>query len=42
VGDFKVQQIGSNFVKLQWDPKDKTNLLGSSSEDVEIVLKLSE
>jgi len=42
VGDFKVSGIGSNFVKLLWDPKDESARLGPSSQKVEIVLKLSE
>lgn len=39
---FKISQIGENFVKLQWVPKDGSQTLAASSENVEIVLKLSE
>jgi len=42
VGDFKVSGIGTNFVKLLWDPKDESTRLGPGSQKVEIVLKLSE
>lgn len=42
VGDFKVSGIGTNFVKLLWDPKDESARLGAGSQKVEIVLKLSE
>ncbi len=42
VGDFKISRIGSNFVKLLWDPKDESARLGPGSQNVEIVLKLSE
>lgn len=42
IGDFKVQQIGDNFVKLQWVPKDDSGHLGALGEKVEIELKLSE
>ena len=39
---FKVSQIGKNFVRLQWDIKDGSESLPTPSENVEIVLKLSE
>lgn len=42
LGDFRVTNIESNFVKLVWDPKDKTQRLKPGSEDVEVILKLSE
>jgi len=42
VGDFKVQQIGDKFVKLQWVPKDDSGHLGALGEKMEIELKLSE
>jgi hypothetical protein len=42
VDDFKVSGIGSNFVKLLWDPKDESARLGPGSQNVEIVLKLSQ
>ncbi len=42
VGDFKVSGIGTNFVKVLWDPKDESTRLGPGSQKVEIVLKLSE
>ena len=38
VGDFKVSVIGDSFVKLKWEPEGNS----SGSEDLEIVLKLSE
>lgn len=42
IGDFKVSGIGTNFVKLLWDPKDESARLGPGSQKVETVLKLSE
>ena len=39
---FKVSQIGKNFAKLQWAPKDGSESLPTPSESIEIVLKLSE
>jgi hypothetical protein len=39
---FKVSQIGENFVRLQWAPKEGSQTLAARSENVEIVLKLSE
>jgi len=42
IRDFKVRQIGDNFVRLGWNPKGDEEHLGAKSDGVEIVLKLSE
>jgi preprotein translocase subunit SecG len=42
VRSFKVSQIGENFVKLRWVPKDGGGTSAAQLENVEIVLKLSE
>lgn len=42
IRDFKVRQIGDNFVRLGWNPKSDEEHLETQSDDVEIVLKLSE
>ncbi len=39
---FKVSQIGENFVKLRWAPNNGSQTLSAPSENVEIILKLSE
>lgn len=41
-GDFKVTRIGSDFVKLKWEPEDGSGGSEAGSGDLEIVLKLSE
>lgn len=41
VEGFKVRQIGSDFVKLEWEPKGDEMRFGGQTGSVEIVLKLS-
>lgn len=42
VSDFKVCQIGDNFVKLQWNPNPDDGISSSQSDTVEIMLSLSD
>jgi len=42
IRDFKVRQIGDNFVKLEWNPNRNNGSLGTQSEPVEIMLNLSD
>lgn len=42
IEDFKVRQIGDSFVKLEWSLKPDQERLGTQSNSVEIVLRLSE
>jgi preprotein translocase subunit SecG len=42
IKDFKVRQIGNNFVKLEWDPDRNSGTSDNQLEAVEIVLNLSE
>ena len=39
---FKVAEIGDSFVKLKWNSEQDSESLASQSQDLEIVLKLSE
>lgn len=40
IEDFKVRQIGNNFVKLEWDPNRNNESPATLSEPVEIMLNL--
>lgn len=42
IKDFKVRQIGDNFVKLEWDPDRNNGSSDNQPEAVEILLNLSE
>jgi preprotein translocase subunit SecG len=42
IKDFKVRQIGNNFVKLEWDPDRNNGTSDNQQEAVEIMLSLSE
>jgi preprotein translocase subunit SecG len=42
IRDFKVRQIGNNFVKLEWNPNRNNGSSGIQSEPVEIMLNLAE
>jgi preprotein translocase subunit SecG len=41
IQEFKVQQIGDDFVKVEWAPEQDERPPGTESEHIEIVLKLS-
>ncbi len=42
IGNFTVTQIGANFVKLQWNPKEDSARFPAGSDKAQIVLKLLE
>jgi hypothetical protein len=42
IEDFKVRQIGNNFVKLEWDPGRNGESPATQSDPVEITLNLSD
>jgi hypothetical protein len=42
IKDFKVRQIGDSFVKLEWDPDRNNGSSDNQSEEVEIILNLSD
>ena len=42
IKDFKVRQIGDSFVKLEWDPDRINGSSDNQSEEVEIILNLSD
>lgn len=42
IRDFRVHQIGGNYVRLGWNPKGDDMQSQAQSDDVEIILKLSE
>jgi preprotein translocase subunit SecG len=42
IKEFKVRQIGDNFVKLEWNPSRDNEASATQSEPVEIMLSLSE
>lgn len=42
IRDFKVTQISNNFVTLEWNPEDDSESLQTQSQDLKIILNLSE
>jgi hypothetical protein len=42
IRDFRVRQIGGNYVRLGWNPKGDDMQSQAQSDNVEIILKLSE